>query len=245
MIYRWKVHNSSSVFGHWQTIKVYDAETRKDAESIGREWVSNQKGKAKARKSEIVRVSTDRLVSVFYQDSVIGRIMWKSERMEKSGHDPDSETFDSKTFDRLIARYHEIFDLESFRQLRGDLPTHNGRDLETWAEIRASLPDDIGVFYLALFYTDDLVLYDAAGAVFDLLEEEYNDWLKKLGTAHFEDYKGLYVIMTYDLDLGDYRPWDNRVFRGKEETRAAATKHKISGQGYQLTAADDLDFRGS
>lgn len=228
--YRWKLTTHFNVMGSWRVHKAYDFQIRRDAEKVAREYVSGQKGLSIAHKAEIVQISTGRLQIAYYQDSFLGLLCWESSRMSKDGHNLPAETFTSQTFDRLIDRYHEIFSLQTgdYCKIRPSLPkTATSPDPETLAETRASLPETIVSFYLATFHMNDLVLYDAAGAVFDWLSADFQ----------LRGVSG-YVILTYK----DRRPWNNRVFRSRKEMIETAAEHEISGQGYELTPLYDLDF---
>ena len=178
MTYRWKVINKFWGFREFRTHSSYETETKTDAQAMAAEYVSGQKGNLSARKSEIYQIKTGRLRAVWYQDAITGRIVWKSERMEKIGHLPKVDDFDAAAFNRLTDFYHSVFDYESrpliARVLRADLGRPSGPvDPDYLEALRTDLPADLANLHMVAMYTPDLLLYDAASTVATLAEERY------------------------------------------------------------------------
>ena len=178
MSYKWGLINTFYCMTRSKTGPEIESETKRDAESIALEYVSRQRGNMIGHKTEIYQIKTGRLRAVFYQDSFVGRLVWKSEKMNKTGHDRDLDRFTSETFDRLIDHYHSVFDQETrpviARTLRSDL----GRppvsiDSDLLESLKTELPAGLVNLHIANNYLEDLVLRDAADAIIDLIEEEY------------------------------------------------------------------------
>lgn len=183
MGYKWKVINQFYGLGEFRTHSSYKTKTKRDAETVAKEYMSLQKGNWDQHKSEIYQVSTGRLRAVFYKDNVTGLLVWRSEAMDKTGHDRDLDRFTSESFIKVIDHFHKVFDQDAIpllpRVLRSDLPKRSYTpDPDLVESLYTDLPADLANLYMAGTYCQDLILCDAISAIFDLAETEYKESIK-------------------------------------------------------------------